>query len=142
MGFNSGFKGLKGYCDMEGDVKKKDIAKDKRQERRNQRTLVGGCWKNAGRTNGKAESACWPGSEGIYMTYCRAGVCCGSAAMVTRQCTRRSCEGDELTALSKELKNTGIITADILTLRQLMSYIYEAPILDVSRSHTTTQHSR
>jgi len=31
-----------------------------------------------------------------------------------------------------------------LTLRRLMSYIYVygAPILDVSRSHTTTQHSR
>ena len=26
-------------------------------------------------------------------------------------------------------------------LRRLMSYIYGAPILDVSRSHTTTQHS-
>jgi len=31
---------------------------------------------------------------------------------------------------------------DNLTLRRLMSYIYGAPILDVSRSHTTTQHSR
>ena len=31
---------------------------------------------------------------------------------------------------------------DHLTLRRLMSYIYGAPILDVSRSHTTTQHSR
>ena len=33
---------------------------------------------------------------------------------------------------------------DILTLRLLMSYIYihEAPILDVSRSHTTMHHSR
>jgi len=32
----------------------------------------------------------------------------------------------------------------ILTLRLLMSYIYiyGAPILDVSRSHTTTHHSR
>jgi len=36
----------------------------------------------------------------------------------------------------------------VLTLRRLMSfiyiyiYIYAAPILDVSRSHTTTQHSR
>jgi hypothetical protein len=30
----------------------------------------------------------------------------------------------------------------ILTLRVLMSYIYGAPILDVSRSHTTTHHSR
>jgi len=29
-----------------------------------------------------------------------------------------------------------------LTLRRLMSYIYGAPILDVSRSHTTTQHGR
>jgi len=28
------------------------------------------------------------------------------------------------------------------TLRLLMSYIYGAPIFDVSRSHTTTQHSR
>ena len=30
----------------------------------------------------------------------------------------------------------------VLTLRLLMSYMYGAPILDVSRSHTTTQHSR
>ena len=29
-----------------------------------------------------------------------------------------------------------------LTIRLLMSYIYGAPILDVSRPHTTTQHSR
>jgi len=29
-----------------------------------------------------------------------------------------------------------------LTLRQLMSYIYGAPILDVSSSHTRTHHSR
>jgi len=29
----------------------------------------------------------------------------------------------------------------VLTLRRLMSYIYGAPILDISRSHTTTQHS-
>jgi len=33
-------------------------------------------------------------------------------------------------------------SANHLTLRRLMSYIYGAPILDVSRSHTTTQHSR
>jgi len=31
---------------------------------------------------------------------------------------------------------------NLLTLRRLMSYIYGAPILDVSRAHTTTQHSR
>ena len=29
-----------------------------------------------------------------------------------------------------------------LTIRLLMSFIYGAPILDVSRSHTTTHHSR
>jgi hypothetical protein len=31
---------------------------------------------------------------------------------------------------------------DSLTLRRLMSCIYGAPILDASRSHTTTQHIR
>jgi len=43
-------------------------------------------------------------------------------------------------------QNSGITvhTSDmvLLTLRLLMSYIYEAHILDVSRSHTTTQHTR
>ena len=34
------------------------------------------------------------------------------------------------------------VRAKLLTFRRLMSYIYGAPILDVSRSHTTTQHSR
>jgi len=34
------------------------------------------------------------------------------------------------------------IRVTLLTFRLLMSYIYGAPILDVSRSHTTTQHSR
>ena len=34
------------------------------------------------------------------------------------------------------------LTQITLTLRRLMSYIYGAPILDVSRSHTMTQHSR
>ena len=35
-----------------------------------------------------------------------------------------------------------VLNEECLTLRRLMSYIYGAPILDVSRSHTTTQHSR
>ena len=34
------------------------------------------------------------------------------------------------------------IRVKLLTYRLLMSYIYGPPILDVSRSHTTTQHSR
>ena len=35
-----------------------------------------------------------------------------------------------------------ILYIQSLTFRRLMSYIHGAPILDVSRSHTTTQHSR
>ena len=42
----------------------------------------------------------------------------------------------------KEHLDLGLEWRIILTLRRLMSYIYGAPILDVSRSHTTTQHSR
>jgi len=38
--------------------------------------------------------------------------------------------------------HVGRIRVRLLTFRLLMSYIYGAPILDVSRSHTTTQHSR
>ena len=38
--------------------------------------------------------------------------------------------------------NFSVTKTNQLTLRRLMSYIYGAPILDVSRSHTTTQHSR
>ena len=34
------------------------------------------------------------------------------------------------------------IRVRLLTFRLLMSYIYGSPILDVSRSHTPTQHSR
>ena len=37
---------------------------------------------------------------------------------------------------------TAPVWCEALTLRRLMSYIHGAPILDVSRSHTTTQHSR
>jgi len=40
------------------------------------------------------------------------------------------------------VKNIGTPVTCRLTLRLLMSYTYGAPILDVSRSHTTTQHSR
>jgi len=39
-------------------------------------------------------------------------------------------------------KLRGLFEERVLTLRRLMSYIYEAPILDVSRSHTTTHHTR
>ena len=38
--------------------------------------------------------------------------------------------------------HVSMIRVKLLTFRLLMSYIHGAPILDVSRSHTTTQHSR
>ena len=44
---------------------------------------------------------------------------------------------------SLRIKDVKIIRAPAaLTLRSLTLYIYGAPILDVSRSHTTTQHCR
>jgi len=47
-----------------------------------------------------------------------------------------------LALLAHHFLHVSRITVKSLTLRRLMSYIYGAPILDVSRSHTTTQHSR
>jgi len=47
-----------------------------------------------------------------------------------------------LTLLAHHFLHVSRIMVKSLTLRRLMSYIYGAPILDVSRSHTTTQHSR
>jgi len=47
-----------------------------------------------------------------------------------------------LALLAHHFLHVSRIMAKSLTLRLLMSYIYGAHILDVSRSHTTTQHSR
>ena len=47
-----------------------------------------------------------------------------------------------LTLLAHHFLHVSRIMVKSLTLRLLMSYIYGVPILDVSRSHTTTQHSR
>ena len=47
-----------------------------------------------------------------------------------------------LALLAHHFLHVSRISVKSLTLRLLMSYIYGAPILDVSRSHTTTQHSR
>ena len=43
---------------------------------------------------------------------------------------------------SSSSSSSTISVRNRLTLRLLMSYMYGAPTLDVSRSHTTTQHSR
>ena len=70
--------------------------------------------------------------------------------------TQLECEPNHLSSLLPTIKMNGAIPTLPhisswrngnnsylqLTLRRLMSYIYGAPILDVSRSHTTTQHSR
>ena len=47
-----------------------------------------------------------------------------------------------LAFLAHHFLHVSRIMVKSLPLRLLMSYIYGAPILDVSRSHTTTQHSR
>ena len=47
-----------------------------------------------------------------------------------------------LELLAHHFLHVSRIRVKSLTLRLLMSYIYGAPILDVSRSHTTTQHSQ
>jgi len=47
-----------------------------------------------------------------------------------------------LALLAHHFLHVSRIRVKSLTLRLLMSYIYGAPILDVSRSHATTQHSR
>ena len=47
-----------------------------------------------------------------------------------------------LALLAHHFLHVSRIRVKSLTFRRLMSYIYGAPILVVSRSHTTTQHSR
>jgi hypothetical protein len=47
-----------------------------------------------------------------------------------------------LALLAHHFLHVSRISVKSLTLGLLMSYIYGAPILEVSRSHTTTQHSR
>ena len=47
-----------------------------------------------------------------------------------------------LALLAHHFLHVSRIRVKSLTIRLLMLYIYGAPILDVSRSHTTTQHSR
>ena len=62
---------------------------------------------------------------------------------VTLNCGRGSAFTDQSTVYScRTVREDTRLLNMSLTLRLLMSYIYGAPILDVSRSHTTTQHSR
>ena len=71
---------------------------------------------------------------------------CTIASLYETYCWNRRedtvCRGGPM--FSSRLPGQGVCVrlSGWLTLRRLMSYIYGAPILDVSRSHTTTQHSR
>ena len=58
--------------------------------------------------------------------------------------TRYAQQKFHLVMLHNPAEETFVSQEECLTLRRLMSYIYiyGAPILDVSRSHTTTHHSR
>ena len=47
-----------------------------------------------------------------------------------------------LALLAHHFLHVSRVRVKSLTIRLLMSYTYGAPILDVSRSHTTTHHSR
>ena len=47
-----------------------------------------------------------------------------------------------LALLAHHFLHVSRIRVKSLTIRLLMSYIHGAPILDISRSHATTQHSR
>ena len=47
-----------------------------------------------------------------------------------------------LALLAHHFLHVSRIRVKSLTIRLLMSYVYGAPILDVSRSHTTAHHSR
>ena len=60
----------------------------------------------------------------------------------TRCLIPRDLKLEDVSFISTNLIHNSYINYIKLTLRLLMSYIYGAPILDVSRSHTTTQHSR
>jgi len=81
----------------------------------------------------------------------------GGIEVTERQGRRRRKLLDDLNPLNPELNpicyllallgahhflHVSRIRVKLLTFGRLMSYIYGAPILDVSRSHTTTQHSR
>jgi len=57
-------------------------------------------------------------------------------------CTLHQCSGHKFLPYYCPLLYKQWILLAQLTLRSLTLYIYGAPTLDVSRSHTTTQHSR
>ena len=78
------------------------------------------------------------GKQRVSSCWARDSICSVEKNGVTSSCFVLHYKACILAPSVKQLKYAYLM----LTLRRLMSYIYGAPILDVSRSHTTTQHSR
>ena len=85
-----------------------------------------------------------------YREFCKSGLCDWSVWWDTVPAMDLNPLKPELNPIcyllallgAHHLLHVSRIRVKSLTIRWLMSYIYGAPILDVSRSHTTTQHSR
>ena len=75
-----------------------------------------------------------------------AGVSCGQFGTVRLKFNPLNAELNPIcylpALLAHHFLHVSRIRVKSLTLRLLMSYIYGAPTLDVSRSHTTTRHIR
>ena len=65
----------------------------------------------------------------------------GRDHVIKKECCRQI-ESKFIAAESACIIQISVLIGGCLTLRSLTLYIYGAPILDVSRSHTTTQQSR
>ena len=103
-----------------------------------------------GCSKGADECSCLQG-DGVIQTNMYIFQCFGDVSCLHVQGSTRGCNNTEpipskyhinIGPMDKGYGSVGTSEVHDLTLRRLMSYIYGAPILDVSRSHTTTQHSR
>ena len=104
-------------------------------------------WKGVARRQGVKDSSC-DGTLAGGSNRCVEGFCglvvgsfvCGPSVNPLKPELNPICY--LLALLAHHFLHVSRIRVKLLTFRRLMSYIYGAPILDVSRLHTTTQHSR
>jgi len=82
---------------------------------------------------------CFSKNDDTVLIYCRINDC---VLLFNRLNTEINHICFLLALLAHHFLHASRIRVKSLTIRLLMSYIYGAPILDVSRSHTTTQHIR
>jgi len=92
---------------------------------------------NTGMAATQSNSGCWGVISAPYSRFLLHRFSCENYTVLNERMTMKH-------VWESMCKETSVAsqTCGKLTLRWLMSYIYGAPILDVSRSHTTTQHSR